>query len=165
MLPSHAFQGPARSWATSGTGRQMRAQQACAIATVRPASQPAVGMRKAGSGDSRAALAPAPLAAQVDTELSPEVADHFNIHKLPTLILFKGSQQAGHATARGAALPLGRTTPRPPVGASPPSAAAGLPTGLTRCPSLPLHHLQQVDRFEGLISGQDLDMRLRRLLR
>lgn len=52
---------------------------------------------------------------KVDTELSPEVADHFNIHKLPTLILFKGSQQ--------------------------------------------------VDRFEGLISGQDLDMRLRRLLR
>ncbi|KAL4432566.1 hypothetical protein ABPG77_000503 [Micractinium sp. CCAP 211/92] len=52
---------------------------------------------------------------KVDTEKSPEVADHFSIHKLPTLILFKDSQQ--------------------------------------------------IDRLEGLISGQDLDMRLRRLLR
>lgn len=52
---------------------------------------------------------------KIDTELSPEVADHFNIQKLPTLILFKGSQQ--------------------------------------------------IDRLEGLISGQDLDMRLRSLLR
>ncbi|KAL4457339.1 hypothetical protein ABPG75_012204 [Micractinium tetrahymenae] len=51
----------------------------------------------------------------IDTESSPEVADHFGIQKLPTLILFKGAQQ--------------------------------------------------VDRFEGLISGQDLDMRLRRFLR
>ena len=36
-------------------------------------------------------------ALQIDTELSPEVADHFNIPKLPTLILFKGSQQARQA--------------------------------------------------------------------
>ncbi|KAI7836131.1 hypothetical protein COHA_009961 [Chlorella ohadii] len=48
---------------------------------------------------------------KVDTEQNPAVADAFQVHKLPTLILFRDGQP--------------------------------------------------VDRYEGLISGQDLDMRLR----
>ncbi|PRW33807.1 thiol reductase thioredoxin [Chlorella sorokiniana] len=48
---------------------------------------------------------------KIDTEEHPAVADAYQVHKLPTLILFRGGQP--------------------------------------------------VDRYEGLLSGQDLDMRLR----
>lgn len=64
-------------------------------------------------------------ALQIDTELSPEVADHFNIQKLPTLILFKGSQQARQAAACTAALLL------PCASRDGPSFAL-LPTAATR---------------------------------
>lgn len=94
---------------------------------------------------------------KIDTERNPEVAEHFNVQALPTLILFRRGPRALRS-ARCCSCPALRCPPPPGQGKTP--APPRRPPARAAC-----RDGQPVDRHVGLISGQDLDMRLRKFMK